>query len=67
MTDNVTKLVDGRVKREMAARQRAGIAADMVRRPKTEAALTEILNPAIQTLGQSATVFDLTIYFTSRG
>jgi hypothetical protein len=26
-----------------------------------------ILNPAIQTLGQSATVFDLTIYFTSHG
>ena len=67
MTGNVIKLVDWRVKREMAARQRAAIAANMVQRPKTEAAPTEILNPAIQTLGQSATVFDLTIYFTSRG
>jgi hypothetical protein len=44
MTDNVIKLVDWRVKREMAARQRAAIAA-MVQRPKTEAAPTESLIP----------------------
>jgi hypothetical protein len=66
MTDNVIKLVDWRVKRVMAARQRAAMAAKVVQRPITEGASTEILDPAIQTLAQSATVFDLTIYFKSR-
>ena len=66
MTDNVTKLVDWRVKREIAARRGAAIAARVVQIPITEVAPTEIHEPAIQMLGQSATVFDLTIYFTSR-
>jgi hypothetical protein len=64
MTDNVINLVDWRVKREMAARQRA---ANVVQTSLTGFAPAEIFDPSIQTLGQSATVFDLTIYFPSRG
>jgi hypothetical protein len=66
MTDNVIKLIDWRVKLEMAARRRAGISPKVRQRLTTEVAQTGI-GPAMQTLIQSATVFDLTTYFTSRG
>jgi hypothetical protein len=50
MTDNVIKLVDWRVKREIAARRRAAIAARVVQRPITEVDPTESSIPQYKCL-----------------